>query len=50
MNARQICSVFDFELEPKEWGLRGCDFVDAVSDWNFDNMRKALIDKLLSVA
>jgi len=50
MNARQICSVFDFELEPKEWGLRGCDFVDAVSDWNFDNMRKDLIDKLLSVA
>jgi len=50
MDARQICSVFDFELEPKEWALRGCDFLDAVYDWNFDNMRKALIDKLLSVA
>lgn len=46
MNARQICSVFDFELEPKEWALRGCDFVDAISDWNFHDMRKALIDKL----
>lgn len=45
--ARQTCSVYQFELDPNEWAIKGCDFIDAVSDWDFDKMRKDVIDKLL---
>lgn len=47
-NARQICSVHRFELDPKEWDIHGCDFVDGVSEWKLDEVRRAIVDKLQS--
>lgn len=46
--ARIKCSVRRFELDPKEWDIHGCDFVDGVSEWKFEEVRRAIIDKLQS--
>ncbi|MEM0007619.1 MAG: hypothetical protein QXR89_05060 [Candidatus Bathyarchaeia archaeon] len=48
LNARQRCSVRKFELDPNEWRIHGCDFLDGVSDWNFKEMRDAIIQSLYS--
>lgn len=48
LRARQICSVHRFELDPNEWDIHGCDFVDAVSEWKFEEVRGAIVDLLQS--
>lgn len=48
LRARQISSVYGYELDPKEWAARGSGFIDAVSDWRFENMRNAIIDQIKS--
>lgn len=46
LTARQICSVHRFELNPKEWDVHGCDFIDGISEWDLEQVRKAIIDEL----
>jgi hypothetical protein len=47
-NARQLCSVRKFELDPNEWRIYGCDFLGWVSDWKFKEARDAIIQSLHS--
>lgn len=46
LDTRLDCMVRRFELESTEWNNHGPDFIDGVSDWRFDNMRKEIIDTL----
>ena len=49
-HARMQCSVFRFELDPKEWDIHGCDFVDGVSEWKLEEVRKTIINELKTCA
>jgi hypothetical protein len=43
MDAHQLCSVRAFELDTAEWQQRGCNFIDAVSSWDFGTAQKMII-------
>jgi hypothetical protein len=48
MNARQLCSVRKFELDKGIWNIRGCDFIDGVSAWDFKEVRDAIVNLVKS--
>jgi hypothetical protein len=46
MDARQLCSVRGFELDPKEWDAYGCSFIDGVSQWKLKEMQNDVVNYL----
>jgi hypothetical protein len=46
LQARQMCSVYGFELDSKEWTERGPKFIDIVSTWKMDEVQSAIIDQM----
>jgi hypothetical protein len=46
MNAHQLCSVRAFELNIEQWEIHGSDFVNTVSDWNFKDIQKMIVDAI----
>jgi hypothetical protein len=45
-DAHQLCSVRAFELDTAKWNNRGCDFLDAVSDWKYEEVQEILVNLL----
>ena len=48
LQARQMCSVYGFELDPQEWAERGPKFIDVISTWKMDEVQSAIIDQMRS--
>jgi len=48
--ARMMCSVRQFELDYNEWNIHGCDFIDGVSKWKFEDVNTAIINRLKSIS
>jgi len=42
-HARITCAVHKFEFDSEIWNMYGCDFIDSIASWNFDEVREEII-------